>query len=97
MQLTLSAIAKALGGKVHGKQVLAPGPPPHSPDDRSMSVTISKSGDDIVVHSHAGDDDLVCKDYARAKLGLPAFQPKQSKQRGNGAAPRRSLDDEIGG
>jgi putative DNA primase/helicase len=89
--LTLPEIAKALGGEVSGQQVLAPGPNHQSPADRSMSVKISKRGNDIVVYSHSGDDPLVCKDYARAKLRLPAFQPKR---RGNGAA-RRSLDDEL--
>lgn len=31
--------------------------------------------DGFIVHSHAGDDDLACKDYVRSKLGLPSWQP----------------------
>jgi hypothetical protein len=92
--LTLPEIAKALDGVVSGQQVLAPGKN-HSKKDRSLSVKISKNGDDIVVFSYSGDDLMEAKDYVRAKLGLPAFQPKRrGNGRGNGAA-RRSTDDVL--
>jgi putative DNA primase/helicase len=66
------SLAHALGGEVAGRdQVLAPGPG-HSPKDRSLSVRLT-DGDDFVVHSFAGDDPLVCKDYIRRKLGLPEW------------------------
>ncbi|MCI0465750.1 MAG: hypothetical protein L0Y57_01910 [Beijerinckiaceae bacterium] len=35
------------------------------------------SPDGFLVHSFAGDDALSCKDYVRAKLGLPAFKAAQ--------------------
>jgi hypothetical protein len=46
---------------------MCPGPG-HSAADRSLSVTYTT--DDIIVHSHAGDDWRLCKDFVRAKLGL---------------------------
>jgi hypothetical protein len=63
-------IALALGGDVVSfNRVAAPGPG-HSPKDRSLSVLIT--GSDFIVHSFAGDDWRVCKDYVRARLGQPA-------------------------
>jgi RecA-family ATPase len=81
--LDLHQMARALGGEVSGGEVLCPGPG-HSPNDKSLSVKISADGTDIIVHSFAEDDAIVCKDYAREKIGLPAFTPN-----GNGRAPRR--------
>ena len=64
-------IAKALGGEIAGQdQVVAPGPG-HARRDRSLSVLIR--GEHLVVHSFAGDDWRVCKDYVRSRLGWPAF------------------------
>jgi hypothetical protein len=61
---------RALGGEAHGNRILAPGPG-HSPRDRSMSIFISSQAPDgFVVHSHAGDDPLLCRDYVRERLGL---------------------------
>ncbi len=40
MSLDLRTIARALGGEVQGRQVLAPGPN-HGRSDRSLSVRIS--------------------------------------------------------
>ncbi len=85
MTLDLRSIAGALGGEVSGGQVLAPGPG-HSPNDRSLSVKLD-GGDGFVVHSFAGDDPIVCKDYVRAKAGLPIFAPN-----GKGEHPRASDD-----
>jgi RecA-family ATPase len=81
--LSLSEIALALGGTISNGSVLAPGPG-HSEHDRSMSVRLANTGDDIVVHSFANDDPLVCKDFARQKLGLPPWQPRG----GNGKVVR---------
>jgi hypothetical protein len=71
--LTIQELHRALGGNIlrgkNGPEVLCPGPG-HSREDRSLSVTISGGGDDIIVHSFAGDDPIVCKDYVRDKIGL---------------------------
>jgi hypothetical protein len=64
MTMNINALAAALGGDVVGRQVKAPGPG-HSPQDRSLSVQFN-SADQFVVHSFAGDDPLVCKDYVRS-------------------------------
>jgi hypothetical protein len=73
----LSSWARALGGDVNGRSVTCPGPG-HSPRDRSLSVTPEPSvANGFLVHSFAGDDPIVCLDYVRARLGLPAFAPAQ--------------------
>jgi hypothetical protein len=69
VNISLKSIAHILGGEFRGNQVLAPGPG-HSREDRSLSITISNSGDDIVVHSFAHDDPIECKDYVREKCGI---------------------------
>ena len=72
--LSLQEIAAALGGEVSGPQVTAPGPN-HSPKDRSLSVKLDASAPGgFVVHSFAGDDPIVCKDYVREKCGLEPFK-----------------------
>ena len=78
MQISLKQIAAALNGEIRGNQVAAPGPG-HSAADRSLSVMISDSGDDIVVHSFAGDDPVECKKYVRERCGLPAFKPNGNR------------------
>jgi Protein of unknown function (DUF3987) len=78
VDISLKSIAHILGGELRGNQVLAPGPG-HSSEDRSLSITISDSGDDIVVHSFAHDDPITCKDYVREKCGIQ-FKPN-GKQR----------------
>jgi RecA-family ATPase len=85
--LSLSEIARALGGTISNGSVLAPGPG-HSEHDRSMSVRVADIGDDIIVHSFAGDDPIECKDFVREKLGLPPWQPRN---RNGGAIPHLSL------
>jgi len=73
--LDLRAIARALGGEVSGQRVLAPGPQ-HSPKDRSLCVSLAPAmPSGFLVHSFAGDDPIQCKDYVRARLGLPSWQP----------------------
>jgi len=78
VDISLKSIAHILGGELRGNQVLAPGPG-HSGKDRSLSITISDSGDDIVVHSFARDDPIECKKYVREKCGIQ-FKPN-GKQR----------------
>jgi hypothetical protein len=78
VNISLKSIAHILGGEFRGNQVLAPGPG-HSREDRSLSITISNSGDDIVVHSFAHDDPIECKKYVREKCGIQ-FTPN-GKQR----------------
>jgi hypothetical protein len=79
--LDLRAIARALGGEVSGQRVLAPGPQ-HSPKDRSLCVSLAPAlPGGFLVHSFAGDDPIECKDYVRARLGLPAWQPGDEQDR----------------
>jgi hypothetical protein len=71
----LATIARALGGRVHGQEVHAPGPG-HSANDASLCVRLDPNAPDgFIVHSFAGDDPLACKDYVRQRLGLEAFKP----------------------
>jgi putative DNA primase/helicase len=80
-QTTLQTIARALGGEVSGRQVLAPGPG-HSPKDRSLAVSISNDAPDgFILYSHSGDDWRECRDYVRGKLGLPSWQPGDDRER----------------
>ena len=75
MNISLQQLAQALGGEISNGQVLAPGPQ-HSPKDRSLAVKLSGTAPDgFVVFSFAGDDDIECRDYVRAKVGAPAFKP----------------------
>jgi putative DNA primase/helicase len=79
--LDLCAIARALGGEVSGRRVLAPGPQ-HSPKDRSLCVSLAPAmPSGFLVHSFAGDDPIQCKDYVRGRLGLPAWQPGDEQDR----------------
>jgi AAA domain len=71
---SLEEIARSLNGEISGLQVLAPGPG-HSPKDRSLSVTLTNVAPGYVVHSFAGDDPIMCKDYVREKLGMPRWRP----------------------
>jgi RecA-family ATPase len=75
--LTLQMLARALGGEITGGQVLAPGPG-HTAEDRSLSIKLdANSSDGFVVNSFSNDDAIVCKDYVRQKVGLPAFKPRR--------------------
>jgi len=68
--LDIRAIARALGGEVQGRQVLAPGPN-HSRRDRSLSVRLSHvSPTGFVTFSHSGDPFDTCRDYVAQKLGM---------------------------
>jgi putative DNA primase/helicase len=75
MTVDLRSIARALGGEVSGRQVLAPGPG-HSSRDRSLAIYVSNDAPDgFLVHSHAGDDWRGCREYVRSRLGLPPWEP----------------------
>jgi hypothetical protein len=87
--IDLRTIARALGGEVSGRQVLAPGPS-HSPQDRSLSVR--PAGDDFIVYSHAGDDWRLCRDYVRQRLGLPEWEPGDEQDRRVDPARVRAFD-----
>jgi hypothetical protein len=78
VEISLQQIARALNGEIRGNQVVAPGPG-HSAADRSLSVKISDSSEDIVVHSFAGDDPVECKKYVRERCGLPSFKPNGNR------------------
>jgi hypothetical protein len=75
----LHQIARALGRKVRGDHVCAPGPERAARKGwkrKRCSLTIWQGRDgDIRVHSHAGQDPIACKDYVRARAGLPAWVP----------------------
>jgi hypothetical protein len=76
-----------MGGVVSSGAALVPGPG-HKAGDRSLSIRPSTTAPDgFVVHSFAGDDPLVCKDYVRGKMGLPPWKPNGS---GNGSNPNHS-------
>jgi Toprim domain-containing protein len=78
--IDLRSLQRALGGEISGRQLLCPGPG-HSPRDRSLAVRPSPDSDGFVVHSHCGDDWTLCKDYVRQRLGLPAWQPGDGRDR----------------
>lgn len=96
----LAKIAAALGGEIAGhNSIVAPGPG-HSPRDRSLSVRIAPDAPDgFIVHSFANDDPLLCRDYVRQRLGLPAWQPGDGQRRAwktrqyNIAQIRQASDD----
>lgn len=68
--MALANLARALGGEVIGRQVLAPGPG-HSPRDRSLAVRPSFTGPfGFIAHSHCGDDWRACRDYVLDRLGV---------------------------
>ncbi len=71
--LTLQSIQSVFGGDISGNGILIPGPG-HSKRDRSLSITLSStSPNGFLLNSFCGDDDIICLDYFRAKMGLPAF------------------------
>jgi hypothetical protein len=78
--IDLRSLQRALGGEISGGQLLCPGPG-HSPRDRSLAVRPSPDGDGFIVHSYCDDDWTLCKDYVRARLGLPQWQPGDERER----------------
>jgi putative DNA primase/helicase len=78
----LRTMAAALGGDVmkgqKGDYVLCPGPG-HSAKDRSLSVKPSRTDPEgFICYSHSPANDWrACRDYVRARLNLPGFQPRR--------------------
>jgi putative DNA primase/helicase len=90
--LDLRTIARALGGEVSGRQVLAPGPG-HGARDRSLSIKIEPDAPGgFLVYSFAGDDPITCKDHIRHRLGLPQWQPGNEQDRRVDSAHVRAFD-----
>jgi putative DNA primase/helicase len=89
--LDAATIAGILGGGVTSRDsVNVPGPG-HSPRDRSLSIKFSASAPaGFVVHSHAGDDPIECRDYVRSRLGLGQWQA------GEGGLLRPTIGPNIG-
>ncbi|WP_336492107.1 toprim domain-containing protein [Methylobacterium nigriterrae] len=80
LALDARQVARALGGRAYGNRVSAPGPG-HSRRDKSLTVFVDpKEPDGFTVHSHAGDDWQMCRDYVRERLGLPKWQPSTAPQ-----------------
>ena len=81
MRLTLHDLARALGGKICGNAVSAPGPGHKSKGDLSLRVFLSATDSDgFTVHSFAGDDWKADRDYVRQKLNLPACAYGRARQ-----------------
>jgi putative DNA primase/helicase len=80
--IDVRALARALGGEVVGRDtVLCPGPR-HGPRDRSLTVRLSPHAPDgFIVFSFAGDDWRACRDFVRARLGLPQWRPGDGRDR----------------
>jgi putative DNA primase/helicase len=90
--LDLRAIARALGGEISGRQILAPGPG-HSRLDRSLSIRIEPDAPDgFLCHSFAGDDPIVCKNHVRQRLGLPEWKPGDEQDRRVDGSRRARFD-----
>lgn len=73
--LSLQAIAKALGGQVSGREVLAP-TPGHSRHDRGTAVRLEPGAPDgilVVCFNGTDTDPLMVKDVLRSAGLLPAF------------------------
>jgi predicted P-loop ATPase len=67
-------IVGILGGDVTGADSCNVPGPGHSAKDRSLSIKIDPAAPDgFLVYSHAGDNDVACKDYVRDRLGLPQW------------------------
>jgi len=80
-------LARRLGGRVHrGNIIDCPGPG-HSRRDHSLSVLVI--GDELIVHSHAGDDWRECRDYVRKLAGLPPWKPSDDPNELRAARERR--------
>jgi hypothetical protein len=70
--LDARTIASKMGGKIVNGHALVPGPG-HSAHDRSLSVKPDASAPDgFICHSFSGDDFAECRDYVKARLGLPS-------------------------
>lgn len=74
--MDLSTLARALGGEVAGRQVLAPGPS-HGARDRSLAVRLAPDAPGgVLVHSFAGDSWRDCLAHVRQRWGLVPRQDR---------------------
>ena len=79
MTLDPRVVARALGGCIVGRNVIAPGPG-HSRTDRSLSIKIEPTAPEgFIVHSFAGDSPITCRNYVRATLGLNEGQRRHAQ------------------
>src|SRR3954454_3195770 len=70
-------IVTILSGNVTGPDSCNVPGPGHTLSDHSLSIKIDPTAPDgFICHSFADDDDLVCKDYVKQRLGLPKWEPK---------------------
>ncbi|WP_346658630.1 phage/plasmid primase, P4 family [Bradyrhizobium sp. 173] len=75
-------IVAKLGGQVTGPDKCSVPGPGHSAKDTSLSITIAPTAPDgFIVYSHAGDDDIECKDWVREKLGLPRWTAQRKAEK----------------
>jgi putative DNA primase/helicase len=94
MILSLSQLAHRLGGGVSGAQVLCPGPN-HGPRDRSLALKLSASAPfGFVVHSFAGDDFQLCRDYVVGRLGIDRSNAPRRAQGAPRPAPEAREEDD---
>lgn len=71
----ITALAAILGGDAKGNNILCPGPG-HSHADRSLSIRLDATAPQgFLVHSFAGDDPILCRDYIKKRLAIEAFNP----------------------
>ena len=84
-------LARRLGGRVHRGNIISCPGPGHSRRDNSLSVLVT--GDDIIVHSHAGDDWRECSEYVRNLAGLPPWKPSGDPNELRAARERRRQRD----
>lgn len=88
----LHELATRLGGELGRNGIVSCPGPGHSAKDRSLGVWLE--GDEIRVHSLAGDDWQECKDFVRERLGRPSWEPGRKAQTGkHSPAPKRRYDD----
>ncbi len=89
--LDARSIARIMGGTATSpRHANVPGPG-HSRRDRSLSITINpRAPDGFLVKSHAGDNDLKCKDYVRQVAGLGSWQPDHTPR--PPARPERPIE-----
>jgi hypothetical protein len=80
--MNIFSAAKALGGKVTGRDTVSCPGPGHSAVDRSLSVKFDHGAPDgFVLCSQAGDDWQSCKDHVRQLLGIGSFAPHDRRER----------------
>jgi hypothetical protein len=92
---SIDKIAELLGGEVRGNgEVLAPGPG-HTSHDRSLSVRPDNAAPNgFLVHSFAGDDPFLCRNYVLGKLG-GRLESERKKSNGSNGAPWKVISEHI--